>query len=72
MNTTQQLAIFKIDRDAEQSLEETLLFCGYADGKDEVMRYFQSLKKQVDVTMNYDLEGDYIVLPAIHFKVKRS
>jgi len=72
MNTTQQLAIFKIDKDVEQSLDETLLFCGYADGKDEVMKYFHSLKKQVDSTMNFDLEGDYIVLPALHFKVKRS
>ena len=31
------------------------------------MKYFHSLKKQVDSTMNFDLEGDYIVLPALHF-----
>lgn len=72
MNTVQQLAIFKIDKDVEGSLDETLLFCGYADGKEEVMSYFNKLKKEVDLTMNYELEGDYIVLPAIHFKVKRS
>ena len=68
----QQLAIFKIDKLSSKSLDDTLLFCGYANNKDEIMNYFNEVQKQIDVSMNTDLEGEYIVLPALHFKLSRT
>lgn len=68
----QQLAIFKIDKLSSKSLDDTLLFCGYGKNKDEIMNYFNQVQKEIDVSMNTDLEGEYIVLPALHFKLSRT
>tara|TARA_Y100000592_G_C5468491_1_gene318045 strand:+ start:1078 stop:1377 length:300 start_codon:yes stop_codon:yes gene_type:complete len=68
----QQLAIFKIDKLSSKSLDDTLLFCGYANNKDEIMNYFNQVQKEIDVSMNTELEGEYIVLPALHFKLSRT
>ena len=68
----QQLAIFKIDKSDNRSSDETMLFCGYANNKDEIMNYFNDVQKEIDQAFNKDLEGDYIVLPALHFNIKRK
>jgi hypothetical protein len=68
----QQLAIFKIDKLSSKSLDDSLLFCGYANNKDELMNYFNQVQKEIDVAMNTDLEGEYIVLPALHFKMTKT
>lgn len=68
----QQLAIFKIDKLSSKTLDDSLLFCGYAENKDQVYEYFGQVQKEIDVAINTDLEGDYIVLPALHFKMERT
>ena len=68
----QQLAIFKIDKSNDRNQDETMLFCGYANDKDEIMNYFNEVQKEIDQALNKDLEGDYIVLPALHFNLKRK
>lgn len=68
----QQLAIFKIDKEKQNSVDETLLFCGYAENSEQVYSYLNQVQKEIDQTMNHDLEGDYIVLPALHFNLKRK
>lgn len=68
----QQLAIFKIDKLSSKSLDDSLLFCGYANNKDELINYFNEVQKEIDVAMNTDLEGEYIVLPALHYKLSKT
>ena len=68
----QQLAIFKIDKLSSKSIDDTLLFCGYANNKSELMNYFNEVQQEIDVAFNQELEGEYIVLPALHFKLSRK
>lgn len=67
-----QLAIFKIDKDQENSVDETLIFCSYAKDNQEVFAYLNAVQKQINESMNYEFEGDYIVLPVLHFNIKRQ
>lgn len=68
----QQLAIFKIDKNSDKNLDETMLFCGYANDKEQVMSYLSQVQNEIDQEFNNELEGDYIVLPALHFKLTRK
>lgn len=72
----QQLAIFKVEKITKDVPEETLLFCGYADNQEEAIAYMEQVQKQIDYGMESELQGQYIVLPALYFnltkKIKKS
>lgn len=69
---TQQLAIFKIDKHPLKDLDDTLLFCGYAESQEEAMDYMVQVQNEIDNKLQDQLQGEYLVLPALHFSLKKK
>ena len=72
VSNVQQLAIFKIDKIHSSDIEDTMLFCGYADSQEEALSYMEQVQKQIDYNLQEDLQGEYIVIPALYFNLKKS
>lgn len=65
----QQLAIFKIEK---VNKEEQIIFCGFALNEDEVKVYMEKVQKMIDVDLQNGYEGEYLVLPALYWKLQRG
>ena len=72
VSNVQQLAIFKIDKAHSTDIEDTMLFCGYADSQEEALSYMEQVQKQIDFNLQDDLQGEYIVIPALYFNLKKT
>jgi hypothetical protein len=72
VSNVQQLAIFKIDKAHSTDVEDTMLFCGYADSQEEALSYMEQVQKEIDYNLQEDLQGEYIVIPALYFNLKKS
>jgi hypothetical protein len=72
VSNVQQLAIFKIDKIHSTDVEDTMLFCGYADSQEEALSYMEQVQKQIDYNLQDELQGEYIVIPALYFNLKKS
>lgn len=68
----QQLAIFKIVPVDKQGQEEGLLFCSFANTQEEAVEYLESVQKSIDYECNHTFEGEYLVIPALYFNLKRN
>jgi len=66
-----QLAIFKIDKVIDNSEDEAMLFCSFANNEQEVINYMETIQKEVDFKMQTQYEGEYLVLPSIYFNIKK-
>lgn len=69
LQNVQQLCIFKIEKVHN---EEQLLFCGFADTQEEAIEYMNKVQDKIDVELQNDFEGEYIVIPALYFHLKRG
>jgi hypothetical protein len=67
----QQLVILKIEKEVTNQSEETILFCGYAGNQEEAIQYMEDVQKEIDFNMRSELQGEYIVVPALYFNLKK-
>lgn len=65
VSNVQCLCVFYIDK---QGME----LCGYFTNMEEVMNYFVQAQINIDRKYQYHFEGQYIVVPAIYFNLKRK
>ena len=72
VSNVRQLAIFKIDKAHSTDVEDTMLFCGYAESQEEALAYMEQVQKEIDYNLQDDLQGEYIVIPALYFNLKKS
>jgi len=66
VSNVKTLGVFKVMKD------DSLVLCGYYEDMDAVMDYFKQVKVAIDRSMQFDLEGDYLVLPVVYFNLKRK
>ncbi len=52
--------------------DDTLELCGYYNDMDGVDEYFKQVQKHIDHSQQTELEGDYLVIPTLYYKLKRT
>lgn len=66
VSNVKTLGVFKVMSD------DSLVLCGYYEDMEAVLRYFKEVKVAIDRSMQFNLEGDYLVLPVVYFNLKRK
>jgi hypothetical protein len=66
VSNVKTLGVFKVMGD------DSLVLCGYYEDMEAVLRYFKEVKVAIDHSMQFNLEGDYLVLPVVYFNLKRK
>ena len=61
----EKLGIYKI-------IGDDLVYCGCFASREEALEYLTEIKKMIDQQCNYKLEGEYVLVPMLHFDIKRS
>lgn len=59
----EKLIVFKIE-------EDNLLVCGDFNSKEHAIEYLTAVKKMIDFEVQHNLAGEYIVVPALYFKLQ--
>jgi len=61
----EKLAVLKIEGD-------NVLICGFFDSKEMAIQYLTEVKKMIDFSMQTELAGEYIVIPALYYNLEAN
>ena len=61
----EKLGIFKI-------IGDDLVYCGSYDNKEDALQYLKEIKTMIDVSMQRQLVGEYVLIPMLYFDIKQT
>jgi hypothetical protein len=62
----EKLGIFKVMED------ERLELCGFYNTKEEAIQYLEYVQNEIARNMQHQYEGEYVVIPMLHYDLKRT